>query len=67
MTNCTIEKSKQFKALNEMTLIRKSLESDEIVYIEGRPNRAFTDESAFKNLAENGQALVNRTMAIERA
>lgn len=67
MINCSTEKTKQFASMTEQQLLRKSLESDEIIFIEGRPTRAFTDESRFTDLAENQQAQVNRELKIELA
>lgn len=34
-----------------MTLLRKSLESDEIIYIEGRPTRSFVDSETVMNMS----------------
>ena len=58
------KKARQFVALNDMTLLRKSLESDEILFMEGKPTRAFCSDLGFEDLAENRQANVDRDLGI---
>lgn len=60
----SIEQTKKFSALTTMTYLRKSLESDEVIYLEGSPTRFFIGDKGFEHLAENKQTLVNRDFKI---
>ena len=60
LSNTTTERANEFKAMMDLQLLRKSLESDEIIFIEGKPSRQLYGDTGFEDLGENMQVFKER-------
>lgn len=58
----SIERTRQFAAMTSMTVLRKSLETDEVIFLEGIPTRSFNQPQLLCGNSGFGRQLIGEIM-----